>query len=241
MATFVLVPGAWHGGWCWRKVTPLLEAHGHRVYTPTLTGVGERAHLLTRKVNLTTHIQDVVALILHEDLHDVVLAGHSYGGLVISFVARHATGRLSHVAYLDALLPVPGRSPQITDSDPLVASANASGDGWKIPVPQVTDGELMGVTDQADIKWMLERLTPHPLATFKEVLELDSREPYPVAGSYALCNGAGREDTELTAHADRARELGWPVDEINTGHDLMITEPEETAAFLLRSLAGQPG
>ena len=241
MATFVLVPGAWHGGWCWRKVTPLLEAHGHRVYTPTLTGVGERAHLLTKDVNLTTHIQDVAALLLYEDLHDVVLAGHSYGGLVISGVARHAAERLSRVAYMDALLPLTGEPPGITDSHPLVAAANASGDGWKIPVPPVRNGELMGVTDAADIKWMLERLTPHPLATFQEALELDSLEPYPVPGSYALCTGTGREDTELAAHAERARKLGWPVDEINTGHDLMITEPEQTAAFLLRCLAGQPG
>ncbi len=208
LATFVLVPGAWHGGWCWRKVTPLLEARGHRVYTPTLTGVGERAHLLTREVNLTTHIQDVMALIFHEDLHDVVLAGHSYGGLVISGVARHASERLSHVAYLDALLPVTGKPPRMTGSHPLVISANASGDGWKIPVPPVTNGELMGVADATDIKWMLERLTPHPLATFQEVLDLDSRQPYPVPGSYALCTGAERENSGFLAHAERARKLG---------------------------------
>ncbi len=240
MPTFVLVPGAWHGGWCWRKVTPLLEAQGHRVYTPTLTGVGERAHLLTREVNLTTHIQDIAALLLYEDLHDVVLAGHSYGGLVISGVARHAIERLAHVAYLDAILP-PGGEPHIADgnnSHPAVVSANASGDGWKIPVPPVTDGKLMGVTDTQDIEWMLERLTPHPLASFQEVLDLDSRRPYPVPGSYVLCTGAGRENAGFLAHAERARKLGWPVDEIKTGHDLMITEPEDTAAFLLRSLIG---
>ena len=137
MATYVLVSGAWHGGWCWRKVTPLLEAQGHRVYTPTLTGLGARAHLLTREVNLTTHIQDVAALMLAEDLHDVVLAGHSYGGLVISGVACNARGRLSHVAYLDATLPVGGQA-DIAEGDnshPLVASANASGNcGSERPV-----------------------------------------------------------------------------------------------------------
>ncbi|MCH8102405.1 MAG: alpha/beta hydrolase [Chloroflexi bacterium] len=240
MATYVLVSGAWHGGWCWRKVTPLLEAQGHRVYTPTLTGLGARAHLLTREVNLTTHIQDVAALMLAEDMHDVVLAGHSYGGLVISGVACNAKERLSHVAYLDAILPVGGKA-DIANGDnshPLVASANASGNGWKIPVPAVANGQLMGVTDTADIKWMLEQLTPHPLASFREVLNLDSQRPHPVPGSYLLCTGDGREDSGFIAHAERARTLGWPVDEINTGHDLMITEPESTAAFLLRSLIG---
>ena len=239
MATFVLVPGAWHGGWCWRKVTPLLEAHGHRVYTPTLTGVGERAHLLTKDVNLTTHIQDVAALLLYEDLHDVVLAGHSYGGLVISGVARHAAERLSHVAYMDAILPEDGK-PKIAggfDANQLVASANASGDGWKIPAPSVANDQLMGVTDAADVKWMVERLTPHPLATFQEVLELNLQNPFPVPGSYVLCSGAGREKSALKSPAERARKLGWPVDEIRTGHDLMITEPEKTAAFLLRCLS----
>ncbi len=191
----------------------------------------------------TTHIQDIAALLLYEDLRDVVLAGHSHGGLVISGVARDAAERLSHIAYLDAILPI-GGEPDIAvgdDSHPLVASANASGDGWKIPAPRVTNGQLMGVTNAADIKWMLERLTPHPLAPYQEVLDLDSRRPYPVPGSYLLCMGDGRKDSGFIAHAERARTLGWPVDEIDTGHDLMITEPEDTAAFLLRSLIGRPG
>ena len=96
----------------------------------------------------------------------------------------------------------------------------------------------MGVTNAADVKWMQKRLTPHPLATFKEVLELDPRQPYPVPGSYALCTGDGRENSGFGADTDRARGLGWPIEEIPTGHDLMITEPEATASFLLRSLTG---
>ena len=109
MATYVLVHGAWHGGWCWKKVAPLLRHAGHEVFIPTLTGLGERAHLLTPEVDLTTHVQDIVGVLTYEDLQEVILVGHSYGGMVISGVAQQAALRLSHLVYLDAFVPENGR------------------------------------------------------------------------------------------------------------------------------------
>src|SRR5689334_15631432 len=110
MANYLLVHGAWHGGWCWRRVVPLLRAAGHEVFTPTLTGLGERVHLLTRDVGLDTHAQDVIGVLEYEDLRDVVLVGHSYGGMVITAVAERAAERLAHLVYLDAFVPRDGQS-----------------------------------------------------------------------------------------------------------------------------------
>ena len=108
--TFLLVHGAWHGGWCWKKLTPLLQVAGHQVFTPTLTGLGERSHLLSPAVDLTTHIQDITAVLEYEDLQDVVLVGHSYGGMVIAGVAEQAGARLAQLVYLDAFLPEDGKA-----------------------------------------------------------------------------------------------------------------------------------
>src|SRR3954453_17747595 len=109
-ATFVLVHGAWHGGWCWQRVTPLLRAAGHEVFTPTLTGMGERSHLIHPLISLSTHIQDITAVLEYEDLHNVILIGHSYAGMVITGVAAIAETRLAHLVYLDAFLPENGMS-----------------------------------------------------------------------------------------------------------------------------------
>ena len=237
MSVFVLVHGAWHGGWCWGKVRPLLEDRGHTVYTPTLTGLAERADLLTRDVNLSTHIRDVVELFESEDLHDAVLAGHSYGGQVISGAVRQIKDQLRHVAYLDAIFSYQGEAGiQAGIASPLKTSANESGDGWRIPVPKPKNGSLMGVSDPVQVQWLLENLTDHPLASFEEPVVLDDDDPYPIPGSFALCTAHGRSNSGPARNAERVRKLGWPVTEVETGHDLMVTEPEQTAEFLLRAL-----
>ena len=236
MTTFVLVHGAWHGGWCWWKVRPILEAASHQVFAPTLTGLGERSHLLTREVNLTTHIRDVTASILFEGLSDVVLVAHSYGGLVISGAIQHINDRLRHLVYLDAILPQHGEVQIGQSADtPLRNSAVADGDGWKIPVPPMVDGNLMGVSDPDDLEWMTNRLTPHPLATFQEATQLGAPKQHPMPGTYVLCTGKGRERSGFITHAERAKNLGWPVEELSTGHDLMITEPQVTADLLVKA------
>src|SRR6185312_289139 len=107
---FVLVHGAWHGGWCWKRVSPLLRALGHEVFTPTLTGLGERQHLMSPEVGLDTHIKDVLGVLEYEDLHDVILVGHSYAGMVIAGVAEKAAERIAHLVYLDAFVPADGKS-----------------------------------------------------------------------------------------------------------------------------------
>src|SRR3954471_5708155 len=149
--TFLLVHGAWHGGWCWRKLTPLLRAAGHQVLTPTLTGLGDRAHLLSAEVDLTTHIQDVSAVLEYEDLRDVVLVGHSYAGMVIAGVAEKARARLEQLVYLDAFLPEDGKA--VKDFAPLNPTRD---DGWRVPVPGAPP--RFGVTDNRDVLWMEARL-----------------------------------------------------------------------------------
>ena len=138
MANYVLVHGGWFGAWCWYKVVPLLQAAGHSVYTPTLTGLGEQAALLTPEIGLDTHIQDVVNLIETKDLQQVILVGHSYSGMVITGVADRVPGRIAHLVYLDAVVPRDGQS--LADTAPFVGTmlrreANKNGDGWRVNPP----------------------------------------------------------------------------------------------------------
>ena len=163
MATYVLVHGAWHGGWCWKRVAPLLRAAGHEVYTytPTLTGLGERAHLLSRDIDLDTHITDIVNVLAYEELTDVVLVGHSYGGMVIAGVADRVPERVAHLVYLDAFVPRDGQavhdifSPEFAAH--LQALALAEGDGWRIPAPPAAS---YGVTAAADLAWVAAKTSP---------------------------------------------------------------------------------
>src|SRR5713101_7446751 len=137
MTTFVLVHGGWVGGWCWRRDTPLLEAAGHRVFTPTLTGLGARAHSYTAPIDLDTHIEDVVSVLQYEDLHEVVLVGHSYGGMVITGAAERAAERLAHLCYLDAFVPEDGQAladlvgPELRAR--MQTALQTQSDGWRLP------------------------------------------------------------------------------------------------------------
>jgi len=233
-ATFVLIHGAWHGGWCWKKLTPLLRAAGHDVYTPTLTGLGERAHLLNPQIGLGTHVEDIRALLEYEDLHNVILVGHSYGGMVIAGVAEVAARRLSHLIFLDAFVPLDGQSVLDTRSDrgaPVRKIAQESGDGWKVPIGKAT----FGVTDEADVAWMSARMTPQPLRTFEEPVRLTSPAAHALPRSYILCRQD--EPTLFDSHAQRVKSEGWGYFELRTGHDAMITAPEELARILLKVAA----
>jgi pimeloyl-ACP methyl ester carboxylesterase len=165
MARFVLVHGAWHGGWCWKKVTPLLRAAGHAVYTPTLMGLGERVHLLSPDIDLATHITDIVNVIEYEDLHEVILVGHSDAAMVITGVAQCVPGRLAHLVYLDALFPMEedrSWAALVRRHQPAIAAmADAqireSGERWLLPPPS---GEMLfGITDPTDWEWVRSRLT----------------------------------------------------------------------------------
>ena len=228
--TFVLVHGAWHGGWCWKKLTPLLRAAGHEVYTPTLSGLGERAHLLSPQIGLATHIADIVALLEYEDLHNVILVGHSYGSMVIAGVAERAVSRLTHLVYLDAFVSQDGQSLFDTRPDkgaPVRERAEKAGDGWQLPA----GGSTFGVTDETDVQWLAARLTPQPLKCFTEPLRLTNPAALALPRTYILCRQG--EASIFDAHAERAQRAGWHCHELRTGHDAMITVPEELANLLL--------
>jgi len=186
MAVFVLVHGAWHGGWCWQKVAPLLRAAGHDVFTPTLTGLGERVHLAHAGVGLDTHVQDIVKVLEYEDLQQVVLVGHSYGGMVISGVAEELAARLAQLVYLDAFVPADGQSTY--DLVPQLATAGrqqaaATGAGWRVP-PLPGD---FGVTAAADLAWLLPKLVDQPLASFEQPVHWRNPAALALPRTYILC------------------------------------------------------
>lgn len=226
--TFVLVHGAWHGGWCWQKITPLLRAAGHDVFAPTLTGLGERVHLLSPEIDLDTHINDVLGVLEYEDLHNVVLVGHSYAGMVISAIAARAGDRLTRVVYLDAFFPEDGKA--LRDYAPaaiLDETANTQGEGWRLP--SYMFARDFGVTDPADVEWVDARLGDQPYATFTQPVDLGAGVPAHVERVYVLTT----KDT-FVPHADRARQDGCSYHELfDAGHDSMITMPEELVELLL--------
>ncbi|ELP62578.1 alpha/beta fold hydrolase [Streptomyces turgidiscabies] len=230
MSTFVLVHGAWHGGWAWQRVTRALREAGHDVHAPTLTGVSDRAHLAGPAVGLSTHVQDVVALIEAYDLDDVVLVGHSYAGQVVTGVADRLPHRLARRVYLDAFVGQDGDAaidllPE-TVAGHYRESVAGPGFGWLIPVRSLT---VLGVTDQSDLDWLTPRLTPHPWLGYTEPLRLTGAGES-VPATYVECTDWMRV---FQPHAEKAAALGWPVHHIATGHEAMVTAPEELAGLLL--------
>jgi pimeloyl-ACP methyl ester carboxylesterase len=231
MAVFVLVHGTGHGGWCWQKVVPLLRAAGSDAYAQTLTGVGDRSHLVDCGVDLSTHIKDVTNLLFYEDLSDVVLVGHSYAGMVITGVAATAPDRLKRLIYLDAYLPDEGESevdlwpPQMRAE--IEAGAQATR-GLRLP----PSPELMGIADPKMAAWVRERITPHPMATYTEPIPKGSARTAMLPRAYIRCTQGPL--TPVFGHfADKARARGWAVREIAAGHDAMLTRPTEVADLLL--------
>lgn len=229
MSSFVLIHGAWHGGWCWGRVRSALEREGHQVFAPTLTGLSDRAHLLSPAVGLSTHIEDVVRLIEAEDLRDVILVGHSYAGLIVSGVASALPQRIGRRVYLDAFLPRDGEAgidllPE-TVAHHYRESVAGPGFGWLIPPRSL---EVLGVTAQEDLDWLTPRLTPHPWLTYTEPVSLTGAEA-DVPGTFIEGVSWMRV---FQPYAERARQLGWDVHEIPTGHEVMVTAPQELATLL---------
>ena len=234
MRSYVLVHGGGHGGWCYRSVARIMRAHGQDVYAPTLTGLGERAHLLSPAVDLDLHITDIVKVLEAEDLEEVILVGHSYGGMVITGVADRAAGRIGHLVYLDAATPENGQS-LVDIAGPLMTAARAQGrvvGGIELVLFPGTDPlSYYGVKDPGQIEWMKPRLTPHPWKCFEQKLELvNERALRKIPQTHIVCASTlpGRDRPRLEA---RSEGRFWVID---TGHDLMITEPEAVAKMLLR-------
>ena len=234
----MLVHGGGHGGWCYQRVARILRSAGHDVYTPTLTGLGERSHLMRPGIDLDTHIDDIVNVLRYEDLRDVIVVGHSYGGMVITGVGDRASARIGKLVYLDAANPVNGQS-LVDVSGPIIEAVRPYGrvvDGVELvlfPDPEIV--KLYGVTDPEDVTWMTEQLTPHPWACFEQKLRLTNEEALrAIPQSHIVCTSTlTTRDPELMEKA-RANGRLWDID---TGHDLMITEPEAVADALLQVAA----
>jgi pimeloyl-ACP methyl ester carboxylesterase len=233
VSTLVLVHGAWHGGWCWRRVSDRLAAKGHRVFCPTLTGLGERAHLLSREVNLTTHIQDVVALLESEELTDVVLCGHSYGGIVITGAAARAKARLRQLVYLDSAIVEEGATWASIGLPEVVAerrkSAQESSGGVSLPVP---DAKVFGLRDAKDIEWVQRRMTPQPFGGYEQAMRWGCPVGNGLPKVYVDCTDPAYAGLAPVKSRYRGKPE-WPFRELKTGHDAMVSAPEETAALLL--------
>jgi len=232
MTTYVLVHGAWHGGWCWRRVSDRLTAAGHRVFCPTLTGLGERSHLLSREVNLTTHIQDVVAVLESEELNEVVLVGHSYGGIVITGVAARAKARLKQLVYLDSAIVADGESwSDALPPEAVAARRKAGADSGGVSLP-LQKAEFFGIEDAADRAWVDRRMTPQPFGPFDQKMHWGGPVGNGVPKLYVDCIEPAFPGLAGVKNRYRGKP-DWAWTEIKTGHDAMVSAPEETAKLLL--------
>lgn len=233
--SIVLVHGAWHGAWCWRRVLPLLRAAGAEAHAVTLTGLGERAHLMGPAIDLHTHIQDVVGLIEAEELGRVVLVGHSYAGMVITGVAdrllRERPGCLAQLVYLDAALPYPGDSWSSRHSEETKAARTAAAQpsgGLHFAPP---DASLFGLQG-ADRDWVNRRQTPQPFRLYQQPLEFDGEAWARVPRCFIDCTSPALA-TIAPSRARVRQEPGWRLIEMATGHDPMVSEPQALAGHLL--------
>ena len=231
----VLVHGSWHGAWCWKRVLPLLRGTGVETHAVTLTGVGERAHLLSPSVGIDTHTQDVIGLIEAEELQRVVLVGHSYAGNLITCVAdrlqRSHPGLLRHLVYLDAGIPAPGSSWSTPHSPETVAKRVAEGQasgGLSFPPP---DASVFGLTG-ADRDWVNRRQTPQPFRLYQEPLSFDPALVWAIPHSFIDCTNPPLPTIDAARQRVRS-EPGWTVHELATGHDPMVSAPRELAQLLL--------
>ena len=233
--SIVLVHGAWHGAWCWRRVLPLLRAGGAEAHAVTLTGLGERAHLLSPAVDLHTHVQDVVGLIGAEELARVVLVGHSYAGMVVTGVAdrllRERPGCLAHLVYLDASVPSSGDSwstPHTPETRLARAQAAQASGGLSFAPP---DASVFGL-EGADREWVNRRQTPQPYRLYQQPLVFDQVALAQVPRTFIDCTSPALA-TIASARERVRRESGWRVLEMATGHDPMVSEPQALSGHLL--------
>jgi pimeloyl-ACP methyl ester carboxylesterase len=228
--TFVLVHGAWHGGWCWRRVSDLLERQGHKVFTPTLTGLGERSHLLRAGINVSTHVTDVVNLLKWEGLSNVVLCGHSYGGLVVSGVAEKSAASISSIVFLDAFVPENSDSMAGLTSQAVRDNLKIASERGDLGVPARSAAAFL--VNEKDQAWVDSLCVPQPIGTMTEKMTLTgareriSKKSYIRAVAYP---NPGFDVAYARVKADRS----WRTYEVPCGHDVMVDMPERLAEILL--------
>jgi len=232
--TFVLVHGAWHGGWCWLRVADRLRSGGHKVFTPTLTGLGERSHLLRPDIDIGTHITDVVNVIKWERLTDIVLCGHSYGGFVISGVAEMMAEAIRSIVFLDAFVPRDGDTPQSLTGPAIQEGIRAALQRGDLSMP-ARSAAFFGV-NEADHAWVDALCVPQPIGTFTHKIALTgaqekiARKTYIRAKSYA---NPGFDKAFAAVRADPS----WRTYEVPCGHDVMVDMPERLSDLLLETAA----
>jgi pimeloyl-ACP methyl ester carboxylesterase len=226
MATFVVVHGAWSAGWGWKKMHPLMGARGHRLITPTMTGLGERGHLASADIDLDTHIADILGVLTFEDLNGINLIGHSYGGMVATGVAGRARTRIAKLIYIDAFAPNDGDS--VFDILPEAARAlrKPSPDGFIQPGPMPPD------TPETDRAWAAPLRLPQPAKTFEQKLKFHGGG-LTLPRHYIYCTRNAPDD-RFRPFYERAKREGWGTDEIDASHNPHITCPEVLADFLAR-------
>jgi pimeloyl-ACP methyl ester carboxylesterase len=244
MATFVLIHGAWHGGWSWWKVAPRLQRAGHVALTPSLTGLGDREHLAAlmppATLNLDLHVRDIAELLESNDLQDAILVAHAYAGMVITGVAEACPERIAALVYVNGVVPDDGeamvdqleavRGPEFVAR---IREHIARGDPF-MPAPTAGDeiAARWSITDPDDQRIMLPRLSPQPTLTFSQPVRTGRPEARTLRREFVLCSESG-----FDAVAEQARSQGWGVHHIDTGHDPMVTTPDELATILLGLIA----
>jgi pimeloyl-ACP methyl ester carboxylesterase len=246
MATFVLVTGAFCGGWAWKKVIPLLRAAGHDVYATTATGLGDRVHLASPLVDLDTHISDVVNVLEFEELNEVTLVGWSYGGMIITGVAERVPERLAQLVYLDAMVPADGQNAYDTfgaseeDRAGDRAAAEAAGLPGFLPLPSgdFADWIRSIMPDPADQAWFFSKGVPHPLATYTQPIRLGNPAAAAVPRAFILCTeGEDATDTNVRTAAQLRSTPGWRYRELADTHVAPVNVPQATAEVLPSLLA----
>ncbi|CAG9192071.1 salicylate esterase [Paraburkholderia sabiae] len=230
--TYLLVHGAYHGAWCWKEVARQLRMDGHTVYTPTLTGLGERSHLLSFRPTLETFIEDIAQVIRFEELSELILVGHSFAGPVISAIADRMPERIRHLVFLDALVLHANECAADRSPPERMAlyrqRANAANGGLGVPpVPP----EYFGVVDPAISEWLATKLTPHPVQTYEDRLTLLNALGNDLPATYIACTKPPHPTTVKSRELAR-NQTGWRYLELPTSHDAMITMPVELAGML---------
>lgn len=230
---FLLIHGAWHGGWVWNEISEILNYQGYSVSTPTLTGLGEKKHLLSSKITIDTFIEDVVNHIIFENLNNIILVGHSFAGSVISGVADKLKDRIQKLIYFDAVILKDGQKPFDIAPKELVKQrielAKRFGNGISIPAPSA---DAFGVFDVKKSLLLEEKLTPHPLSTYQSKLTIKNEIGNGIPLFYIFCNDPVYKSLESSREV--VRKLKWPIFELNAGHDAMLTHPKETLNLLMK-------
>jgi len=229
--TFVLVHGAWHGGWCWKLVRDILTAQGHHVFTPTLTGLGERSHLLSRDITLKTHIEDVINVFAFEDLKEVCLVGHSYGGWPVSGAIEKVLPHLSSIVYLDAFMPESGQKVLDYQTPQATADFNAAWERGEVSrsVPKAAFFQVKAERQA----WVDAKMTPQPLGVSFMPLELTGARDKVAKRTYI--RAASFKQPHFDAGLKKAKDAGWKTYELNVGHDVMVDAPEQLAEILIEN------